>query len=210
MPDELPLTDALADVRKAYRLLWCYQKRVFDIVKLVVDEFDDMGFYNWRVLHSDRPCNSGTNPMGSRWTWDMLPMVHVSYLFLPSGTNPNATLPGQWMLEVYVESDGGFEDPQDGSEPDPANFEAAEDSTSRISIFAWYCRGETARNWYGGVWNVLSWPEDDGGLIDNTDPPIAVFRRDFDLATLVDREAVVAAVNSFRSSAEEALTVSLA
>ena len=209
MPDDQSLADALVDVRKAYRLLWCYQKRVFDIVKLIASEFDDTSFYYWRVVHSDHPPKSGTNPMEGRWTWDMLPMVQASYLFLPSGIDPNSTLPGQWMLEVQVQSDGGFEEPEDGSEPDPANFEAAEESTSSLVIFAWYCRGETTRNWYGGVWNVLSWPQTDAGLIENADPPIAVFRRNFDLALLGNRDEVRAAVNSFRTSASEALKITL-
>jgi len=55
MSDELDLGIALADVRKAYRLLWCYQKRVFDILRLIVSEFDDRRFYYWRSAHTDPP-----------------------------------------------------------------------------------------------------------------------------------------------------------
>ena len=210
MPDEPTLDNALTDVRKAYRLLWCYQKRVFDMVKLFVEEFDDMTFYNWRTLHAGHPCRTGTNPMGDRWTWDMLPMVRASYLFLPGGSDHNATLPGQWMLEVFINSDGGFSEAEDGYEPDPANFEAAEKSTSTVSLFAWYCRGETSKNWLGGVWKTLDWPGADGEKVDHADPPFTVFRRDFDLATLPDKDAVRAAAASFQASASEALGIDLA
>jgi hypothetical protein len=210
MPDAPTLENALIDVRKAYRLLWCYQKRVFDMVKLVVEEFDDMTFYNWRTLHAGHPCRTGTDPMSGRWTWDMLPMVHVSYLFLPGGGDHNSTLPGQWMLEVFVNSDDGFSKAEDGSEPDPVDFKAAEESTSKVSLFAWYCRGETSKNWINGVWQAIDWPEVDGEKIDYADPPFTVFRRDFDLATLPDKDAVRAAAASFRATASEALGVSLA
>jgi len=209
MSDEPTLDNALADVRKAYRLLWCYQKRIFDIVTLIVEEFDDMTFYNWRTLHAGHPCRTGTNPLGGRWVWDMLPMVKVSYLFLPGGCDHNATLPGQWMLEVLVVSDDGFSDPNDGSEPDPANFEKAEQSNSTLSLIAWYCRGETSKNWLGGVWHALDWPEKDGEKADYADPPFTVFRRDFSLATLLDKDAVRAAAADFQVSAREALNADL-
>lgn len=210
MSDDPTLRDALADVRKAYRLLWGYQRRVFDMVGLVAGEFEDMAFYNWRTIHSDHPCRTGTDPMGGRWTWDMLPMTRVSYLFLPDGVDRNSTLPGQWMLEVHVNSDTGFVDPEDGIEPDPAGFERAEGCRTLLSIFAWYCRGETDRNWYGGVWNVLDWPEAGSGGIDHADPPFSIFRRDLDMADLPDKDAVRAAVASFRTDAEAALGVRLA
>lgn len=210
MPDEPTLDSALTDVRKAYRLLWCYQKRVFDIVKLIAAEFDDMAFYNWRTLHAGSPSRSDSNPMSGRSTWEMLPMVSASYLFLPGGTNHNATVTGQWMLEVLVESDRGFLDTEDGSEPDPASFEPAEKVESTISIFAWYCRGETSKNWVGGVWKVLPWPEGDSVKIDHADQPFTTFRRDFNLAALPDKDAVRAAVASFQATANEALGVSLA
>lgn len=63
MSDDPNLSTALADVRKAYRLLWSYQKRIFDIVQLIVDEFESMSFYFWRIMHAGRPCNSTTNLM---------------------------------------------------------------------------------------------------------------------------------------------------
>ena len=40
------LRQALSDVRKSYRLIWLYQNRVIDIVRLIRDHFD-LEFYQW-------------------------------------------------------------------------------------------------------------------------------------------------------------------
>jgi hypothetical protein len=200
LPDP-KLVDALTDVRKAYRLLWCYQRRVFDVVRLIADEFDDMAFYYWQTRHSGRPCNSGTNPM-ARWTWDMLPMVEASYLFLPGGVDRNLTLPGQWMLEVNVASDSGFKKPDDNSEPDPADFEDPATSTSNVTLYAWYCTGQSKLNWFSGVWNYTEWPtEEEGWFREHAEPPFKIFGRSIDLADLPDKASVKFAAGAFRNDA---------
>jgi hypothetical protein len=209
MADEQELGAALSDVRKAYRLLWCYQKRIFDIIRLIVDEFDDMSFYYWQTLHSGRPCNSGTDPL-KRWTWDMLPMMKASYLYLPSDVDRNSTKPGQWMLEILVESDSGFDCPEDGTEPDPANFKEAAESTSSISIYAWYCTGVANVNWFNGVWKQISWPEIDGEPFENADPPFLIVKKTLNITSLFDKGAVQAAASEFKEMASKALGVTLA
>ncbi|MEW9305460.1 hypothetical protein [Labrys neptuniae] len=209
LDDKNSLADALTDVRKAYRLLWAYQKRVFDVVRLIVSEFDDMGFYYWQTMHADRPCNSGTNPL-ARWTWDMLPMLEASYLFLPSGVDRNSTMPGTWMLEVHVESDSGFEDPHDGTEPNPEQFKDAALSKSKVSIYAWYCTGQTNLNWFTNVWSSLDWPENEqGGVVEYVDPPFKIFGRTLDLSALPSKESVSIAAAMFRIDASAALEASL-
>ncbi len=209
MPDP-GLAEALTDVRKAYRLLWNYQRRVFDVVRLVVDEFDDMSFYYWQTMHSGRPCNSGANPM-ARWAWDMLPMVEASYLFLPGGIDRNATLPGQWMLEVNVSSDSGFEQNDDRTEPDPADFADAAASTSTITLYAWYCTGQTSLNWFNGIWRNTEWPAEEGDwFVEHAEPPFKIFGRRIDLAHLPDQASVTTAAASFRADASARFGVPLA
>jgi hypothetical protein len=207
MPDPA-LEDALTDVRKAYRLLWAYQRRIYDMVELAAGEFDDMNFYWWTTLHADRPVQSGTNPMNGRWAWDMLPMARVSYLFLSSDTDRNRTMPGQWMLEVHVDSDGGFEENEEGTEPDPETFASAAESASSMTLYAWYCTAESGRNWLNGVYRVIDWPED-GEVMESAEPPFRVFGKTMAIAELSTRADVTNFVHAFQEEASAALGVPL-
>jgi hypothetical protein len=209
LPEQSDLSNALADVRNAYRLLWSYQKRIFDIIRLMVDEFEDMDFYYWQIMHAARPCNWGTDPFG-RWAWDMLPMVKASYLYLPSNVDRNLTRPGQWMLEFSLESDTGFEDPEDGTEPDVGGFKPSSECASLLKMYAWYCTGAAKLNWFGGVWQQIAWPETDGELVESADPPFRLVRKTFDISDLPDKEAVRSAALEFKVVASKALGVALA
>ena len=136
-------------------------------------------------------------------------MVQVSYLFLPSDVNRNSTLPGQWMLEVHLNSDDGFTKPADGTEPDPDAFRGAAESVSQISIYAWYCTAETNQNWISGVWDVMQWPEDNQ-ILETVDPPFKVFGKTVDLADLPNHQAVKAFASTFKDEASMALGATLA
>jgi hypothetical protein len=137
-------------------------------------------------------------------------MVEASYLYLQRGVfDPNSTQPGQWMLEVKVTSDTGFKDPGQGRDPDPEDFAAAPQSNSSISIYAWYCTGATTLNWFYGVWKRLVRPEIDGELVESAAPPFRVVGKTFDIATLIDKDAVRAAASEFKTMASKALGVAL-
>jgi len=114
------------------------------------------------------------------------------------------------MLEIHVDSDSAFKAPDDGSEPDPEDFERAEKSTSSISIYAWYCTGATKLNWFQGVWNQMPWPEVDGEPLESADPPFRIVRKTLDIASLPDKEAIRAAASEFKEMASQALGTTLA
>ena len=188
MDYEANLKGALVDVRKSYRLLWSYQRRVFDIIGLIASEMGQ-DFYYWQVLHSDGPVRSGTNPL-KKWAWDMLPMVQASYLFLPSGADPNSPRRGEWMLEISVLSDSGFDEPKGGAEPDASDFPDAAECASTMSLFAWYCKEDCDVNWFNMVWNRMEWPKSDEEVIESDSPPIRVVRKNFNLEMLGNKDAV--------------------
>ncbi|MDR7221298.1 hypothetical protein [Aminobacter aminovorans] len=206
MSNNQTLASALVDVRKAYRLLWSYQRRVYDILQLITDEFGDMSFYYWQTMHAGRPCNSGTNPL-NRWTWDMLPMMQTSYLFLPNTVDRNETRPGQWMLEVYLSSDDGFSRTAGSGEPDPMHFEDAANSASSITMYAWLCCEPSNLNWFTGVWSGVPKAQrpEDSQVCASQNPPFKIFAKRFDLADFPDKTSVTMAVMQFRTQASEAL-----
>jgi hypothetical protein len=113
------------------------------------------------------------------------------------------------MLEIKVNSDTGFDDPDDGTEPDPNDFEEVALSTSSISIFAWCCDGDTKLNWFRGVWDQMEWPEVDGEVVESADPPFRIVRKTLNIASLPDREAVRAATSEFKAMSSRALGIAL-
>ncbi len=136
--------------------------------------------------------------MKKRWAWDMLPMVQTSYLFLPAGVDNNSTQPGEWMLEILLTSDTGFEAPDDGSEPDPSDFVDAAKCDSTLSLLSWQSTGHTKLNWFSGVWNYFDYPENDDDPVEHVDPPFRVTRKTYKLDKLGSKDAVLAATAGFK------------
>lgn len=135
-------------------------------------------------------------------------MYQVSYLFLSDIRDPNINQTGQWMLEIRVLTDSGFEKSDDGSEPDPTNFENADTSMSSIAIYAWYCTGPANLNWSSGVWSTRNQPID-GEVVEFADRPFKVFRKDLNPVDLPNRAAVRDAAAQFKVEASEALGANL-
>lgn len=70
------LNNALADVRRAYRLVHAYQRRVSDLMTQVDQTLSATGlsFVQWRPLFNKAsPRTSTPFFSGGRWAWDMLP-----------------------------------------------------------------------------------------------------------------------------------------
>ena len=139
-PNEL--VAALVDVRRAYRLLHAYHRRLLDILATVDDALvvGGLGFDSWEPLNVDLP-RRGTNKFFvNRWAWDFTPIYRVV---------------SEWKSEpksgtvrcVHIESiaDTGYDDSSDG-EPNPACFSGAEESETQLRIELWIAPTPTP-NW---------------------------------------------------------------
>ena len=188
------LATALTDVRRAYRLLWAYQQRVFDIVAKVAGCFEELNFYFWDAELGGRPCTGGTHP-GVRPGWSLLPVSDISILYL-SSKDPNAPKAGDWMLECRIRSDTGIDMDADGIEPTYQHL--AEDAASVLELYAWRCRRDSRLNWYHGLWERVSWPQKMVFSVEVTDD-FTVIGATFDLTELATEDAVLDAVASFKS-----------
>ncbi len=199
MPASEEMKSALADVRRAYRLIWSYQRRILDIVALVAGEFEEHEFYGWETYPRDRPCGRWKDPTG-KWAWDLLPLHQASFLYLPPDADRNRPAAGQWMLEIVVKADDGFEDPETGDEPDASDFTDATSTSSKISMYGWLCTASCERHWLNGVWHHGEWPDEDGAPVEHSTPPFKIVGQSFDLAELADESAVKDAVAKFKET----------
>ncbi len=196
MTEEATLQTALADVRRAYRLLWCYQERLFDVVKTITGEFSDLRFYGWHSQNGGR-FDQGTNPLG-RGAWFAFPQMNVSHLY-KSGDNPNRLMKGDWMLDIYIASDSGYDAAYNASgSTDPTEFPGVEESRSLLNLYAYCCTDDLPGNWLTHVWHATDWPEPDGKPVPSPDVPVTRIGRSFDIAELPDKDSVLRAVNALK------------
>ncbi len=115
----------LCDVRKAYRLLHIYQKRVLDLVNFISNYW---GF----KLNSGNPWFSNASFQRSsvklnQWPWDWLPMYCYNFYFNREGDIP------LW-LGIIIQSDTGYYDNMNVDINSPLEFPSPKDSDTRIIL----------------------------------------------------------------------------
>jgi hypothetical protein len=127
----------------------------------------------------------------------MLPFYRLCLLHLPPGADPNKPMKGEWMLEIDVQADDGFEEDGD-AEPVPTEFRSPENCNTNLYLRAWYCTKDVSQNWYHDIWNEHDWPDEDNDILEHPDVNVNVISRRFELSELYDKNAIVAAVDDFK------------
>lgn len=127
------LSDALADVRRAYRLVYAYQRRVFDLMAEVDGTLTEQGlaFVKWSPLFNHAPPAAKTPFFKKRWAWDMLPGWAVSCRW----EDPKLVKGLQRRLVFQSVADTGRK--YDGAEPDPVDFDEVTQCRSELRIGRW-------------------------------------------------------------------------
>lgn len=118
--------ESLIDVRKAYRLLYEYQRRILDLMKYIGNYYD-------RELYAGFPIYSQITPRKTsvrfeKWAWDWLNMYLYEF---------NFGLKDDVRFISVIESDSGYYDagyPRD--KRDIKVYNSPELSTSRIYLIA--------------------------------------------------------------------------
>ncbi len=150
----LDLKAALTDVRRAFRLIYAYQRRVSDILAEVSAALDANGlkFFEWSPHLFGPPARSGTEFFrADRWAWDMMP-----------GYSPRC----EWRSEavavsvrrvvLVVRADSGFRTQY--GEPDPQDFVSVEDATSDLRVGLWRASAKV-EDWEMAVKTVHALPD---------------------------------------------------
>jgi len=192
------LSAALADVRKAYRLLWSYQRRLLDTIGLIAGEFPGVSFASWQPMDFYPPARKSVNP-ADYWASDLLPLMGADFFYLRHGNDRSMAQRGEWMLVINVTSDSGYE--VESPEPDPARFEPAEECESSLELYIVKSTGDVPVRWTDGLWDRMEWPDDFPASILMESPALRAFGMKFDIAELGTSDAVIAAVANFKASA---------
>lgn len=211
------LSEALTDVRRAYRLLWAFQRRMLDYNRCIRDR---LGFEHYDMHY----CFSRPNSYPEKkWMWDWLPGVLVGFESVrrtsdlssyPNGDWTNYLKAGDAALLVMVESDSEFliASATGKGEPSPLKFSDVKTAKSRLHlrlIVNQVDRDEKLSWHYQVLPAVKSWPES-GQVVDHPKVKgIVLTGEAYDLAELGDEEAVLAACDQFADNVSKKLGVKL-
>lgn len=144
------LSAALVDVRRAYRLLHAYHRRVNDLLYGAHEFLAKQGaeFESWG------PINVWTLPQKTKpffrpetWAWDLTPAYQVECVWrrLRNGIHHK--------IHIHAIADNGYDASGEG-EPNPAIFEPAEKTRSEIRVALHQTRASEP-DW-GASWKKLS------------------------------------------------------
>ncbi len=161
MADLLSVEKALIEVRKAYRLLALFQRRVLDLCNQIKGSFSSsLLFYQWTSSEFEQPPMRNGDPANGRWAWDFLPLYDFDVLYLAQPPSIGH-LPGEWMLRIRVTADSGF-GKQGDAETDPCRFAPPDQCESLVRLYVYYCVDRFSGNWFPDVYFKNQFPADTG------------------------------------------------
>jgi hypothetical protein len=127
--NQLELEKALVDVRKAYRLLYTYQRRVMDLMQFIGGSFDFKFGGGWPWF-SGHPLKEQKVSL-DKWSWDWLNMYFYEFSFTEKEVNGT-----RLTFSVLAEADTGYYDAQCDTATDINGFGSVEDAQTQLIFFA--------------------------------------------------------------------------
>jgi uncharacterized protein YjiS (DUF1127 family) len=181
------LAEALVDVRRAYRLLHAYHRRLCDLLQATDELLSERGlqFAEWcplnvAMLHKKKPFFRPEH-----WAWDLTPAYQVGCIW--QGVKNG----GAYQVRIEAVADTVYSTSRDG-EPDPGRFKPAESSTSELWVGLW--KAQAAEHNWAEAWKQVERtgdPFDGKEHTANVDDVAHTYRYFMiDLTELVDERAV--------------------
>lgn len=203
----LDLEPVFVDVRKAYRLLWGYHRRIIDTARLmqgvIAPQSERLG--NPPTL---TPMSSGRNLMASDdWLWDATPLISVSFLWVHHTSRKDwkgRHHPDDYMLDIHFIADSAFEEASEGDEPDPSKLPLPAECRTETRITVVKPRQDVSNtDWYR-VWEENDYPCN-GEMSGTWSDEYAVYSEISATSAFIDKEAIEIASKRFRTRAFDAL-----
>lgn len=200
--DNSELSRALLDVRKAYRLLHGYHRRVLDTAALLAEQFSDATFHRTQLGCS--PFTARRNPFErTYWVWDATPLVSVSFLYvrhLGGQDKDQVHRPGDYLLDISFVADSEYTNAVEGSnrEPDPEGFLPPEDSASYLVLLLIRCERENRGHSWISIWNEDDYPDESQASTKWGDQPYQAFFQKIPMELLADQGAVTRIGEEFK------------
>lgn len=209
--DTRQLKEALVDVRKAYRLLYQYHRRMFDMVRMADEVLSGYRFETF---------DSADTMLESRWRpshkntdyWKTLPFYSTRFVWSKTVTKSsggkaavNWFRPGDRVLSLDFSADESWGNGGDEYTEPPEDFEvSAADARSTLE-FCLIKATKPMKMSPLAAWYEVDYPDDPTVRQETEDGRfIATYER-HDLSSLPTREALKGALTRFLQSAETEL-----
>lgn len=191
------LKKTMADVRKAYRLIYMYQRSLFSTIEAIAKEFDVI-FWWWSPSNTEPVVKRTTNPF-TKSAWDMLPMYSCVFIYKQGGDDLS-----HWILCIDINTDDQFEW-DDGEEPHPSKFASPESSGSELIVSLVYSQKEVHNDKLFDYWDDCDYPDKIQGS-ETLEGTTFVYKR-YDIGELADDKLIKDNVSKFKIFAEEEIGI---
>ncbi|HBQ12816.1 MAG: hypothetical protein RLP09_26385 [Sandaracinaceae bacterium] len=150
------MTDPLTQIRRAYRYIAAYERRVLDAIDVLDEAVRELGFernrpYRWMPLYSAFPSRSYAP---ESWVWDGLPNYAMRYQWREGEPN---TPGSRWVLADHV-ADTSFESRRTTESGEPSPLDDLAPAESSRSVLRWHMirfEGSIPDKVYNASWDKL-------------------------------------------------------
>ncbi|WP_312583797.1 hypothetical protein [Atlantibacter sp.] len=199
---ENDLQDALLDVRRAYRLIEDFQRRLISALEFMRAELNVDNYYQYAPNSVPR---SVTGALGENGGRRYLPFNDLSVFWLKhSGQADPYNNPqhGDFMIDVWLRNDSG-NGQRDGE------YALPEASRSLLIIHVISCKTHNAgkQNWYD-VWSNHAYPTSDEVEPIEKYEGFNIYRQEIDMVNLSDKDTFSACINAFRQRVSDKMGIS--
>lgn len=200
MTESEQLTGALADVRKAFRLLHGYTRRVRDTVAICSQVLSPLEAR--KMVFSTSVVSERRDPLANWWTWDCLPTVDCTFLFYAAERKKKLD---EWMVSISFIADESYELAEE-DDPNPDSFAPVEETRSVVQLATFRLTSKTPHDW-PRIWNDHEWQDkfDEVQAIGDESMPLMCYRRSLKMDDMVDRQAIEDIVGRFHKESRQAL-----
>jgi hypothetical protein len=201
MASQIDEIDAvLCDVRKAYRLIHLYQRRVLDVCREIIEAFEsELSFYYWASSQFEMPPRRRTDPVG-KWAWDFLPLYDFAVVYRPEDVDYKSPKVNDWMLEVRITADSGYVTAGE-IESDPRDFQDVAGCESCVRLYVYYSSKVLKGGWLDDLLRSSIFPADDREA--ELANGVRTLGMKFALAEMSNAGAVRNCVDKFRQRLQE-------
>jgi hypothetical protein len=136
-----------------------------------------------------------------KWAWDLIPFYSASFLYVQPSYNHSHRRQGEWMLEISVNSDDGFDSSSKKNfEPNVSDFRLPEECNSWFELYCWFSTKTVEGNDW---WQLWDWNSDielpgDGEIKEDTKRQLKITGRKYNLYTVKDKESLIQVVSEFK------------
>lgn len=180
------MNDLFVDVRRAYRLLYLYQRRVMDLMKFIGGHYALAYSGGWSHFSNIAP-RAGRGSL-NLWAWDWLNMYHHQFYFHPK-TIDNQSI----QFAVFLVSDTGYYDATltDHDKLNVKAFASPENADTCLVFLA----GKGA--WHGDFADFkINYKKDAADYVRNNEKG-RVVAKSFPLQRFIDEASTIKALQEF-------------